>query len=60
MAVFDTLDLKKNMFFTAKSARKSPNSKIVAYLKFYGKILQSVEFATLSFTGMVTLMWLHA
>ena len=57
MAVFDTLNLKKMSF---KPARKSPNKKIVAYLKFYGKILQSVGFATLSFTGMVTLMWLHA
>ena len=60
MAVFDALDLKKKMFFTAKPARKIPNNKIVAYLKFHGKILQSVEFATLSFTGRVTLMWLHA
>ena len=48
------------MFFIAKSVRKSPNNKIVAYLKLSGKNLQSVEFATLCFTGMVTLMWLHA
>ena len=50
----------KKMFVTAKPARKSPNNKIFAYLKLSGKNLQSVEFATICFTGMVTLMWLHA